>query len=80
MVQHFKHLGIWLEIKLSYKMHAKSLDQKKSKIFIKKQRLFLLGKTNKQQLKKRAVHDPHAAVTTLEPLDAVYHSAIRFIT
>ena len=84
-----KYLGIWIDDKLSFKIHVSELTKKlkrKLSSFYRNRACFTL-KCRKQFVKGTfipvdyvAVIYMHAALSTLKPLDAVYHSAHGFIT
>ena len=89
-VSDYKYLGIWLDEKLSFKTHIDKLVKK----LRQKIGYFYRNRSNYPMSCRRRVIEAvfmsvldygdliyrQASATTLKPLDAVYHSAIRFIT
>uniref|UniRef100_A0A8K9VC74 Reverse transcriptase domain-containing protein n=1 Tax=Oncorhynchus mykiss TaxID=8022 RepID=A0A8K9VC74_ONCMY len=86
----YKYLGVWLDCKLSFQTHIKHLQSKiKSRIvfqfrnkasFTHAAKLTLVKLTILQILDFGDVIYKIASNTLLSKLDAVYHSAIRFVT
>jgi hypothetical protein len=89
-VDNYKHLGVWLDCKLSFQTHIKHLQSKiKSWIgflfrnnasFTHAIKLTLLKQTILPILDFGDVIYKIASDTLLSKLDAVYQSAIRFVT
>ena len=89
-VASYKYLGIWIDDKLSFKMHITELISKiKPKLaFLYRNKACFDSESRKQVIQATilSVLDygdivyMHAAHSSLKPLDAVYHSALRFIT
>ena len=90
LVTAYKYLGIWLDDKLSFKVHVEHLSKKLRGLigFLYRNRAcfsYVSRKTIVQSV-VMSVFDygdvlyMHASCTTLRPLEAVYHSALRFIT
>ena len=87
-ISNYKYLGIWIDDKLSFKIHISELTKKlKSELslfylnracFTFKCRKQLVQATFLPVLDYADIINMHAALTTLKPLDAVYHSALRF--
>ena len=90
LVTAYKYLGIWLDNKLSFKVHVEHLSKRLRGLigFLYRNRScfsYVSRKTIVQSV-IMSVFDygdvlyMHASCTTLRPLEAVYHSALRFIT
>uniref|UniRef100_A0A4W5R7G9 Tc1-like transposase DDE domain-containing protein n=1 Tax=Hucho hucho TaxID=62062 RepID=A0A4W5R7G9_9TELE len=89
-VDNYKYLGVWLDCKLSFQTHIKHLQSKiKSRIgflfrnkasFTHAAKLALVKLTILPILDFGDVIYKTASNTLLSKLDAVYHSAIRFVT
>ncbi|XP_052379694.1 RNA-directed DNA polymerase from mobile element jockey isoform X1 [Oncorhynchus keta] len=86
-VDNYKYLGVWLDCKLSFQTHIKHLQSKvKSRIgflFRNKASFTHAAKYTLVKLTIRPIRDviyKIASNTLLNKLDAVYHSAIRFVT
>ena len=89
-VDHYKYLGVWLDCKLSFQTHVKHLHSKmKSRIgFLFLNKAFfpdaakhtLVKLTILPTLDFSDVIYKIASNTLLSKLDAVYHSAILFVT
>ena len=89
-VDNYKYLGVWLDCKLSFQSHIKHLQSKiKSRIsflfrnkgsFTHAAKLMLVKLTILPILDFDDVIYKLASNTLLSKLDAVYHSAIRFVT
>ena len=89
-VRSYKYLGIWLDDKLSFKDHVEHLTKKlRGQIgFLYRNRscFSLASRKTIVQSVVMSVFDygdvlyMHASLSTLKPLDAVYHSALRLIT
>ena len=90
MVSEYKYLGIWLDDKVTFDLH---IDTLASKLRQKNGFLYRNRSIFPKLCRKRIVEAVflsvmdygdiiygNAASTTLEPLNTVYHSAIRFIT
>jgi hypothetical protein len=86
----YKCLGIWIDEKLSFKKHtdefAKKLRIKMGFFYRNRSCLSLNSRKQIIQLSLLSMLEygdiiyVNTAVTSLDPLDAVYHSALRFIT
>ncbi|CDQ80962.1 unnamed protein product [Oncorhynchus mykiss] len=89
-VDNYKNLGVWLDCKLSFQSHIKHLQSKiKSRIgflfrnkasFTHAAKHTLVKLTILPILDFGDVIDKKGSNTLLSKLDAVYHSAIRFVT
>uniref|UniRef100_A0A8K9WUZ7 Reverse transcriptase domain-containing protein n=1 Tax=Oncorhynchus mykiss TaxID=8022 RepID=A0A8K9WUZ7_ONCMY len=89
-VENYKYLGVWLDCKLSFQTHIKHLQSKvKSRIgflfrnkasFTHAAKHTLVKLTILPILDFGDVISKIASNTLLNKLDAVYHSAIRFVT
>uniref|UniRef100_A0A8C7Q836 Reverse transcriptase domain-containing protein n=1 Tax=Oncorhynchus mykiss TaxID=8022 RepID=A0A8C7Q836_ONCMY len=88
-VDNYKYLGVWLDCKLSFQTHIKHLQSKvKSRIgfLFRYKASFTHAKHTRVKLTILPVLDfgdviyKIASNTLLNKLDAVYHSAIRFVT
>ena len=89
-VDNYKYLGVWLDCKLSFQTHIKHLQtQIKSRIsflfrnkasFTHAATHTLVKRTILPLLEFGAAIYKIASTTLLSKLDAVYHSAIRFVT
>ena len=89
-VSNYKYLGVWIDDKLSFKKHISELITKiKPKLaFLYRNKACFDSKSRKQLIQATilSVLDycdtiyMHAAHASLKPLDAIYHSALRFIT
>ena len=89
-VDNYKYLGVWLDCKLSFQTHIKHLQSKiKSRIdflFHNKASFTHAAKHTLVKLTILPILDfgdviyKIASNTLLNKLDAVYHSAIRFVT
>ncbi|CDQ90167.1 unnamed protein product [Oncorhynchus mykiss] len=89
-VDNYKYLGVWLDFKLSFQTHIKHLQSKiKSRIgflFCNKASFTHAAKHTLVKLTILPILDfgdviyKIASNTLLSKLDAVYHSAIRFVT
>uniref|UniRef100_A0A8K9UGA9 Reverse transcriptase domain-containing protein n=1 Tax=Oncorhynchus mykiss TaxID=8022 RepID=A0A8K9UGA9_ONCMY len=89
-VDNYKYLGVWLDCKLSFQTHIKHIQSKiKSRIgflfhnkasFTHAAKLTLVKQTILPILDFGDVIDKIASNTLLSKLDAVYHSATRFVT
>ena len=90
LVNSYKYLGIWLDSKLSFQTHVdclvKSLRSKIGFLFRNKACFSTRSRKTIVQSLVMPVFDygdtlyMHASQTVLKPLDAVFHSALRFIT
>ncbi|KAJ8245109.1 hypothetical protein GJAV_G00275360 [Gymnothorax javanicus] len=89
-VSEYKYLGIWIDHKFNFKFHIGNLV---TKLHQKVGFLYRNKSHFRMSCRKRIVEATflsvldygdviyrHAAVTTLKPLDSVYHSALRFVT
>ena len=89
-VQHYKYLGIWIDDKFTFKFHVENLTKclraKLGLLYRHKSCFPLFCRKRIVEAVLLSVFDygdiiyRHAAATTLKPLDAIYHSALRFIT
>ena len=89
-VQHYKYLGIHIDDKLTFKFHienlARSLRAKLCMLYRNKACFPRFCRKRITEAVLLSVLDygdviyKNAAATTLKPLDAIYHSALRFIT
>jgi hypothetical protein len=89
-VDNLKYLGIWLDCKLSFQAHIKHLQSKiKSRIDVLFNHKASSTHAAKHTLVKRTILPildfgeviyKIVSNTLLSKLDAVYHSAIRFVT
>uniref|UniRef100_A0A8C6V4C6 Reverse transcriptase domain-containing protein n=1 Tax=Neogobius melanostomus TaxID=47308 RepID=A0A8C6V4C6_9GOBI len=89
-VSSYKYLGFWLDEKLTFKTHVsklcRSLKSKLSFYYRNKSCIPLNYRKEIVQATFLSVLDygdtvyMHTSLSVLKPLDAVYHSAIRFIT
>uniref|UniRef100_A0A8C7P4G4 Reverse transcriptase domain-containing protein n=1 Tax=Oncorhynchus mykiss TaxID=8022 RepID=A0A8C7P4G4_ONCMY len=89
-VDNYKHLGVWLDCKLSFQTHIKHLQSKvKSRIGFLFRNKLSFSHAAKHTLVKLTILPildfgdviyKIASNTLLNKLDAVYHSAIRFVT
>ena len=89
-VSEYKYLGIWLDDKLTFKLHIDTLASKlrqKIGFLYRNKSIFPLICRKKiieavflSALDYGDIIYGNAAPTTLEPLNTAYHSAIRFIT
>ena len=89
-VDNYKYLGVWLDCKLSFLTHIKHLQSKiKSRIGFLFRNKASFTHAAKYTLVKRTILPildfcdviyKIASNTLLNKLDAVYHSAIRFVT
>ena len=90
IVDSYKYLGIWLDTKLSYSVHiehlVKKLRRKIGFLYRNKSCFSVIARRSLVQSLILSVFDygdivyMHASSTVLKSLDAVYHSALRFIT
>ena len=87
----YKYLGIWIDMNLTFKKQIdelvnKELGFKVSFFYRNRSRLSLSCRKQIIQSTFLSVPDncdtiyQSAATTTLKPLDAIYHSALRFVT
>ena len=89
-VTEYKYLGLWLDDKLTFKFHinvlASTLRQKVGFLYRNRSYFSLISRKRIVESLILSVLDygdiiyRHAAITTLKPLDSIYHSALRFIT
>ena len=89
-VTSYKYLGIWLDEDLSFKTHITDLAKKiKPKIGFLYRNRSCFSKVNRKRVIQATVMPildygdilyMHATDSVLKPLDAIYHSALRFIT
>ena len=90
IVNEYKHLGIWLDDKCTFKQHVNKrtckLRQKRGSLYRNKvclpkhTRKKIIEATLLPVLDYGDVLYRDAPVTTLKSLDSVYHAALRFIT
>lgn len=77
----YKYLGIWLDENLSFKTHIEQLSRKlKIKLGFLYRNKQCLSIENRLQIVQTTFLSVLDYAETLKPLDALYHSALRFIT
>ena len=89
-VTSYKYLGFWLDDKLSFKVHVEQLTKRlRGQIGFLYRNRSCFSLSNRKTIVQSVILSVldygdliymHASRSTLKPLDAVYHSALRFIT